>query len=424
MSTIRVGIDANINPDGSPGGVQQFIIGLVSGLSKRQPEDVEIVLITHPAASDWLSPYANDRMELVTRSPSFLASASAALGLLRKYVKPLARPILQWLRSTGEVAVADDAGYFSSLNLDVVHFPSQNYIESDVPSVYNPHDLQHLHYPEFFTDKKIERRETIYRAGCDGAGQIGVASKWIKDDIVKHYGTDPEKVTVIPTAPPSEAYEAVSDADLEDVDHSLGLPESFAFYPAKSWPHKNHQNLVEAVNRLRVTEGIDVPIVLTGKRTDHWKSVQSLIDEKGVSDLVHHYGFVSEREMRCLYKLSTFTVIPTLFEAASLPMFEAWREGSPVAAANVTSLPAIAGDAALLFNPRSVEEIADTIQTLMTDEATRESLAKAGQERVSRFTWERTAQRYLDVYRAIAEDRVDEISDSEVPIRMQGESLV
>jgi len=339
-------------------------------------------------------------------------------------IKPFAVPIVERLRSIGSPTVPTDDGYFSELELDVVHFPFQQYVQSDVPSVYNPHDLQHLHFPEFFSESNIERREVIYRAGCKQANQVCVASKWIKDDIVENYETDPAKVTVIPTAPPNEAYEEISDADMEDVQQSLDLPDSFAFYPAKSWPHKNHERLVQAISRLRAEEDLDFPLVLTGKRTDHWKNVQHTIEDWGVDDLVHHYGFVSERKIRCLYRLSTFTVIPTLFEAASLPMFEAWREGSPVASADVTSLSTIAGDAALLFDPTTVEEITDALQTLATDQERRDTLAAAGRNRVSRFTWERTAERYLYVYRAIAAGREDEISDSEVPIRLEGESPV
>ena len=107
-------------------------------------------------------------------------------------------------------------------------------------------------------------------------------------------------------------------------------------------------------------------------------------------------------ELRAIYKLSKFVIVPSLFEAASAPVFEAWYEGVPVACSTVTSLPEQAGDAALLFDPYSVDAIANTVRRMATDERLRRELTHKGRRRLMDFSWERTAKAYRAVYRLAA----------------------
>jgi glycosyltransferase involved in cell wall biosynthesis len=111
---------------------------------------------------------------------------------------------------------------------------------------------------------------------------------------------------------------------------------------------------------------------------------------------------VSSEELRAIYKLAQFVIVPTLFEAASGPVFEAWYEGVPAACSTVTSLPEQAGDAALLFDPLSVEAIAEALQRMATDKNLRDELREKGRTRLLDFSWERTAKAYRAVYRRVA----------------------
>jgi glycosyltransferase involved in cell wall biosynthesis len=111
---------------------------------------------------------------------------------------------------------------------------------------------------------------------------------------------------------------------------------------------------------------------------------------------------ISPEEVRAIYRLSEFVLVPTLFEAASGPVFEAWYEGIPVACSTVTSLPEQAGDAALLFDPYSVDAIADAVLRMATDERLRQELKRKGTRRLLDFSWERTAKAYRAVYRRVA----------------------
>src|SRR5262249_15792980 len=149
---------------------------------------------------------------------------------------------------------------------------------------------------------------------------------------------------------------------------------SFAIYPAVTWQHKNHVRLLEALALLRETRGLVVPLVCTGSQYSYWSEIERRIDELKLTEQVKFVGFVPDEEFRCLYRLSQFLVVPTLFEASSLPIFEAWYEGVPVACSNATALPDQALDAALFFDPLEVGAIADAIALMTTDANLRREL--------------------------------------------------
>ena len=181
---------------------------------------------------------------------------------------------------------------------------------------------------------------------------------------------------------------------------------SFAFYPAVTWPHKNHLRLLEALAALR-DRGVLVPLVCTGYReATHWPQIEARVRELNLDNQVQFLGIVPAQQLRAIYRLARFVVIPTLFEAASAPVFEAWNEGVPVACSTVTSLPQQVGDAALLFDPTSVEGIAAALVRMVTDESLRSTLVASGRRRLQDFSWERTARAYRALYRRAAGRRL------------------
>jgi glycosyltransferase involved in cell wall biosynthesis len=167
-----------------------------------------------------------------------------------------------------------------------------------------------------------------------------------------------------------------------------------------TWEHKNHLRLLESIVRLRDQEGILVRLVCTGKLIqDHWPTIKEHLDKYKLENQVQFLGMVPPEDLRAIYRLAEFVIIPTLFEAASGPLFEAWREGVPVACSTVTSLPEQAGEAALFFDPFSVEAIAEAFRRMATEEQLRNDLMTKGRERLQDFSWERTAKAYRAVYR-------------------------
>jgi glycosyltransferase involved in cell wall biosynthesis len=168
------------------------------------------------------------------------------------------------------------------------------------------------------------------------------------------------------------------------------------------WPHKNHLRLLEALAYLKDKFSLVIHLVCTGARGDFWPTIESAVNRLELQDQVKFLGIVSREELQALYGLCNFVVVPTLFEAASGPVFEAWNAGAPVACSNVTSLPQQVGKAALVFDPYDVTSIAHAMKTLNSDLKLKADLIARGHLRLRDFSWERTARAFRAVYRRAA----------------------
>jgi glycosyltransferase involved in cell wall biosynthesis len=172
-------------------------------------------------------------------------------------------------------------------------------------------------------------------------------------------------------------------------------------FPAQTWPHKNHVNLLRALAHLR-DEGLEVPVVFTGRRNEAAHQIDSVIRQLDLAPLVTWLGFLESDDLLTVLRRATALVMPSLFEAASGPLWEAFAAGIPAACSAVTSLPDQAGDAALLFDPLDPRDIARAIERLWRDESLRSVLSKRGRRRVEQFSWDRTARTFRAHYRQIA----------------------
>lgn len=405
--TLRVAINAQLFPDGRAGGVQQAVLGLVYALGRLDGDDIEYVIATRPETPNWLEPYLGRNQRVVaykvpdvepravkndSRLPRLVHSGFSRTWRLARRLLSTAR------RETPRAAISD--GFFESLGVDVIHFPYQSMVVSAVPSIFNPWDLQHLHYPEFFPATMFAKREANYPLYCRHAHAVVVASQWARRDIVDRYKLDPAKVYVIPLAASTQLNRTTEDPAL--VWRKYRLPERFAFYPAQTWPHKNHIRLLEAIALLRDQQGLQVELVCTGVLNDFWPTISARIDELRLWDQVRFLGFVPQSDLRTLYRLAEFVIIPSLFEGWGFPLIEAFEEGVPVASSETTSLTEYAGDAALLFDPTSVESIAGALLRMATEPELREALVRRGRERARTFSWERAATAYRALYRKVA----------------------
>lgn len=235
-------------------------------------------------------------------------------------------------------------------------------------------------------------RRLRYGANIRRARSTVVGSDHIARDVERVYPRRGGEIAVIPLAP-SE----LPAPDAEDRRWAGTLPDSFALYPAAAWPHKNHEVLFRALALLQ-SHGIRIPLVLTGA-TAGSVDLSTLACEHGIDDLVRHLGFVTPSQLSALYEKSRLTVIPTLYEAGSFPMFEAFSKGSPVVASAVCSLPSQASGAAILIDPGNEYELADRLKQVWSDDSLRCVLRQAGLRRAGEFTWPSTATGYVAAYR-------------------------
>jgi glycosyltransferase involved in cell wall biosynthesis len=412
-SRLQVAIAAEAGPGGS-GGVARFLGSLIHALGKLRDGDEEYAIVVPTEAHRaWLQPLLGPSQRIVfepdlhreverrraqTGGRSLAARVKWALGPLLPAARKLQR-LVNLPRQWPEVPVSD--GAWELLGCDVLHIANQPFFLCAIPTVYNPHDLQHLHFPQFFSPDTIAWRETLFPAGCHFANTVVVGSQWVKDDVVRRYRVHPDKVQVIFEAPTTEADQEPTEGELAAVGQRYAITGPFALYPAMTWPHKNHIRLLEALALLR-DRGRVVSLICTGqKRPDVWPHIERCIQELGLSAQVRFLGLVPDRDLKALFGLAQFLIFPTLLEAISLPIFEAWLAGLPVACSNITALPEQVGEAALKFDPTSVEAIAHAVATMAGDADLRRELRRLGHQRVKDFTWERTAKAYRAVYRRV-----------------------
>lgn len=414
---LRVAINAQLNPGGGSGGTVTVLRALAA-LASLEDGPEEYVFVGPHDSAEWLRSILPPRQTVVRGpapvepGPDRLEPFKRALGPLR----PAARGLRRFLNTTVQTAEEATSGlasskslapprprnFYEGLGCDVIHFPFQSYEPCNLPTVYNPHDLQHLHHPEFFTPPEVARREALHPLACRAAHTVAVASEFVKRDVVECYHVAPEKVQVIPWAPPPLP-EASSVVDISTLREKYGLSErSFAFYPAMTWEHKNHVRLLEALAVLRDRAGLEVRFVFTGHKTEFWPRVERRMNELKLAGQVSFLGLIPREELSAFYRAAQFVFVPTLFEAASAPLFESWQHGAPVACSSVTSLPEQAAGAALLFDPSDVETIAAALARMATDEELRGELRRRGASRLEDFSLERTAKAYRAVYRRAA----------------------
>jgi glycosyltransferase involved in cell wall biosynthesis len=213
-------------------------------------------------------------------------------------------------------------------------------------------------------------------------------SRQVKTDIIRFFGV-PEERTVVMAAPPLRQFLADEPGDrLQATRTRLQLPEKFLFYPAQFWPHKNHLRLVEAFREV-VIEAPDLKLVLTGKKRDEYETVMSAIEKFGLNEQVCHLGYVEQGDLQAIYRLATALIMPSLFESVSIPIYEAFQVGTPVAASGILAIPEQVGEAGLLFDPTSVASIRQAILEIVKNPETARRLGQKGRERMLAMTPER-----------------------------------
>jgi glycosyltransferase involved in cell wall biosynthesis len=397
MQRIRVAIDCRITDTRQ--GIATAVLALATALSESEDTDQEYTFVVPEEIRDWIGPHLFGRCRLKLLPPS-------RSSRLKDAIRSFAPARRVWQRTlSGRMPVPASDGYVESEGFDVIHFPTQAAYLTNVPSIYQPHDLQHLHYPNFFSDADWALREKRYRAFCGQAAYVCVQTEWTRQDLLRRYGLEPAKTVVVPwgmvfgAAPPRAEESRVAGV------HDTELPKIFFFYPAVTWPHKNHEVIFRALRVLKDRHGRTVDVCFTGAATEFRKKLNRLARELAVEDQLHYLGFVSAEKLQSIYRSATAMVFPSKFEGFGLPLLEAFHLGLPVLCANATALPEVAQHAALYFDPDSPEELAALMLRILDDPEQRRALVANGAERLSSFSFRDTAARFQELYALAAREK-------------------
>jgi glycosyltransferase involved in cell wall biosynthesis len=256
------------------------------------------------------------------------------------------------------------------------------------PFAYTLHDLQENYYPENFSRWQRAWRHQVHSRLLGRARRVICESSYVKTDIVRYFDVPEERIAVIAAPPLRQFLADETDERLQATRVRLQLPGKFLFYPAQFWTHKNHLRLIEAFREV-AAEVPDLKLVFTGKKRDQYETVMNAVDSFGLNERVCHLGYVEQDDLQAIYRLATALVMPSLFESVSIPIYEAFGVGTPVAASGILAIPEQVGDAGLLFDPFSVASIKDAILGIAGDPAAARLLGERGRERMAAMTPER-----------------------------------
>ena len=293
-------------------------------------------------------------------------------------------------------------GYVESQHFDVVHFVTQVGYTTSCPTIYQPHDLQHLHHPEFFSRDDFEYREKSYRVLSDQATFVCVQTEWCKGDVIEKLGIPSDKIAVVKWGCVLEAYEPATPEELEVASQGLDIPPQFFLYPAVTWPHKNHECILRALKQVKDSYGRIVHVCFTGRSTEHRSYLEAVAAELAITEQVHYLGFVTSKELQALFLTATAMVYPSKFEGFGLPILEAFQSSLPVICARASCLPEVAQDAAMYFDPNSADQLAGCMLKMLDEPDVRRDYIRRGDRVLSNSSFKQTAAEFQLLYRKIA----------------------
>jgi glycosyltransferase involved in cell wall biosynthesis len=348
------------------GGVHQLIRSLVPALA-QQIENDELVVI-----------YNHDR---------FLGLAPNCSEIV---IKGSNRIIWDFIRFPK---------ILHKLNIDAAIFP-KNIIPFFIncPSYAIIHDLAYFDrklnaYP--FLDT-IYMRTMIPNSVRRAAGIFAVSEN-TKKDIVHYTNCDPQKITVTYEAA-DKIYRPINETSLlRAVRQKYKLPDNFILYVGSLSPRKNIIRLLNAFSQVR--QKISHNLVLTGSKSWEDSPVYNTMNQLNLGDRINQLGYVEPEDMPVLYNLACAYVYPSLYEGFGLPVLEAMQCGCPVIASKATSIPEVAGDAAILVDPLDTTAITQAIYKVVSDSKLRRKLVSAGLRQAKKFSWERCADTMLKIIR-------------------------
>lgn len=367
----RIALNLNYMLPGVVGGTETYASGVTWALAERYPNYVFDVYLNQESA-EWPLPATRNLKRVV-------CPVNASNRLARYWFEQVTLPHL--LDKSG-AALVHSLGYVSPL------FTS-------CPRVVSIHDMNYAS-----TGMALTKRLPLsffVRQSAMRAQKIIVPSNSSKNQLMKAFGLPESRMKVIYMAPKRQLVDASNKHDPSSLFARFGIRRPYAMAFATSSPHKNINKLLASFDRAVKRYGLDLQLVLVGRFA--W----DLVDSAMITPVnqVTLTGYLDDFSVTQLLRRAEFFIVPSLYEGFGLPVLEAMEVGVPVASSNAASLPEVAGDAALLFDPHSVEEMAEAIARLAQDGGLRAELRDNGFSNVARFSWENAAAETIAVYEEV-----------------------
>jgi glycosyltransferase involved in cell wall biosynthesis len=405
----KVAVDLTpVLPGGENGGAKIFVLDLLSQLAEMRP-DTQFILLTQAASHDELAhldrPNMQRRMVLgaltADSSRSRLKSLAGCIAprVPARFQRVLSRVVY---RLNAKLKRRGTEGLLRQLGVDLLFCPftAPTYFDPSIPTVCTIYDLQYKTYPEFFTPEDVAQRAQTFVDAARRANALAAISDYSRQSAIDHGDLEPDRIRTIHLR---MARRIAPDASQStDVLDRLELTrQRYLVFPANFWKHKNHEMLLTAFGMACREGGLDpyIKLVCTGAPGPRRDWLMRAAHALNLGDRIIFPGYLPNAELAALISHSTGVVFPSLYEGFGLPVIEAMAAGVPVACSNTTSLPEVAADAAIMFDPRIPEQIAAAMIALVKDEPLRAKLVEAGRRRADEFSdSKRMANEYWDLF--------------------------
>jgi glycosyltransferase involved in cell wall biosynthesis len=342
-------------------------------------------------------------LEIVLIAPAWVIAESADLP-------PHVQPVAVACRSGNLGKLWFEQAAFPAacrrLAVDLAHVPYfAPPLRPAVPTVTTIHDLIPLVLPEYRGGAAVRLYTALVATAARNASRVLTDSHASRRDILTHLGLPVERVQVVYLAPAPQ-YRPVTDADtLRAVRRKYALPEQFVLWLSGFDVRKNAAALLHAYTWVAQALGDDYPLVMAGRLpardTAFFPDPRRIAAGLDIPVAIHYPGHIDESDKPAIYSAASVFVYPSRYEGFGLPVLEAMACGTPVVASDASSLPELAGDAALQVSPTDSRGMGAAVISLCVDEPLRDSMRQRGLARAATFTWARTARETLAVYRQV-----------------------
>ncbi len=394
LNTVAVDLTPLL-PGGENGGAKIFILELLRQLREMVPQ-TNFVLLTQAASHDELASMdcPNMRRQMVV--------GPVLDNVLRLRLKGVASRLLPHLpgrlrRLVGHIRFRTygvfrhgraSRSLLRDLGADLLFCPftAPTYSASGIPTVCTIYDLQFKTYPEFFAGEDLAHRKRTFIDACRRATVLTAISDYSRDSAISHGSLDAARIRTIYLRMARRLMHG-AECDKLILDRLGLVTQRYFAYPANFWKHKNHEMLLTAFG-MACCGGLpaDIKLVCSGAPGARQAWLMSAARAMNLGDRILFPGYLANAELAALMASCTAVVFPSLYEGFGLPVIEAMAAGVPVACSNTTSLPEVAGNAAIFFDPKVPAQIAKAMITLAENEALRARLIKAGRQRAVEFS--------------------------------------
>jgi glycosyltransferase involved in cell wall biosynthesis len=283
---------------------------------------------------------------------------------------------------------------------DVFHAPHY-VLPVAVPcrSVVTIHDCIHLMFPQYLPNRvAYAYARTTMWAAARRADSILTVSEASKRDILHFFSIKPEKIVVVPNAIDEHFWTVPAEEAVERVRERYQLQHGFVLYAGNIKPHKNLVRLIEAFDRIRQSGFEELKLLIIGDEISKLPALRLAVHQHKLHKQVRFLGYLPDDTLAILYRLASAFVFPSLYEGFGLPPLEAMASGTPVVTSNVSSLPEVAGDAAVLVDPYDVDSIVDGVCRVLSDPVLASELRRRGPIRAREFSWARSVAKTRELY--------------------------